>query len=94
MQASLRLRSLKQLPSHAAAAAEMAAAGVRLNGRGNGFLLDGVDDDDSWYVHFDRRLLSGTTHMRKRSGRTLTSSNTATCAVVREFPVLGSLMMY
>mgnify|MGYP006248530473 CR=1 FL=1 len=47
MQAALRLKSLKQLPSHAAGATEMGRAGVRLNSRGNGFVLDGVEDDET-----------------------------------------------
>ena len=35
--------------------------GLRLNSRGNGFLLDGVEDDDSWHVSFDRA------HLRPRA---------------------------
>ena len=45
LQVSLHLRGLKELGSHAAAAVEMRAQGVRLNQRGNGFVLDGVEDD-------------------------------------------------
>ena len=59
VQASLKLCGLKELASHAEAAAEMRAQGVRPNARGNGFALDGVDDDDdSWLVRFDARLLA------------------------------------
>ena len=59
LQASLRLRGLKELPSHQAASLEMKAQGVRLNQRGNGFVLDGVEDDDAWHVQFDPRVLGG-----------------------------------
>ena len=62
IQVTLRLRSLKELPSHQAAAAEMARAGVRLNGKGNGFLLAGVEDDDAWYVALDPRKLMAARH--------------------------------
>ena len=58
LQASLRLRSLKELPLSASAAAELRAQGVRLNARGNGFLLEGVDDDDSWHVHLEPHRLA------------------------------------
>lgn len=57
VQASLRLTNLKSLPE--ACKAECEAAGLRVNPRGNAFLLDGVDDeDDAWFVGFGGRALS------------------------------------
>jgi hypothetical protein len=58
VQSALGLRSLKLLPSHAGAAEALKTAGLRLNARANGFLLEGVEDDDSWHVRFDKRTLS------------------------------------
>ena len=40
-------------------AAECAAAGVRLNERGNALLLEGVEDDDGWFAPFDAALVRG-----------------------------------
>ena len=58
LRASLHLKSLKELPSHRAALLEMHTQGVRLNQRGNSFVLDGVEDDDAWHVKFDPQALA------------------------------------